>query len=703
MKRLLLCCICLLASGWGFAQEYQLSVADVRQSSVRRQGTIEEATLSVRTKGLYMEYGLYLTFSARGATFYTNGDSLEVVLNFTLPAEAIVHDSWLWIGENIVKARMYDRWTAGTIYENIVNRRQDPSILVKNSATSYQLRVFPMVKTGTRKVKITWLQPINMYKNRAVADLPFSILNTSANPVQDFNLLVWTDDRFQAPQFVDQPDLPFELVDDPQAGTYYRVSLTPGWYAEDLHLQFASPFQDGVFASTFTNGGEQYYQLAVNPSYILPLPNHRKVTVLLDYQVAAGAPTSAKLLADTRSALLNTLSPNDSFNLFLSGLIIDPYANHWLPAHPDTIIQVFAGLGSQFTGYNNLQPLLVEGILWTQLNGGSDIVLVTNSNGISNLQTANPLLNQILILLDGAAPVHVVDYNHVNSPYISVNGYWYPGSAYFLSNLAALSGGVYYQTYDYTTSLKSALINCMSNLDQAAGVIEMYPQTQNGFCYGRFDVGNLNSNPNRPVGQVGKFTGEPPFTVSVNVLIGSQAFSNQIVVEADDFAPGDSLTEEMWYGNLVETLEAEPQTGPAISNVIYQSLSGWVLSRYTALLCLENTSWACDDCEDETQYVSTDDLAAADSLASAAPNPFVSRTVITIRTGSLHPEARKLDLFSADGRLVRQLDPVEQVGNIQYEWDGSDRAGSEAPAGIYLAFWQTGQRRGVLKLLKATP
>jgi Ca-activated chloride channel family protein len=82
-------------------------------------GTIEEATLSVSPKGLFMEYGLYLTFSARITNFNQN-DSVEVVLDFELPQNAIVTDSWLWIGEDISKAIIMDRWSASSIYEDIV-------------------------------------------------------------------------------------------------------------------------------------------------------------------------------------------------------------------------------------------------------------------------------------------------------------------------------------------------------------------------------------------------------------------------------------------------------------------------------------------------------------------------------------------------------------------------------------------------------
>jgi len=41
----------------------QLRVGDPRNSWWTSQGTIEDASLTVRPKGLFLEYGLYLTFS----------------------------------------------------------------------------------------------------------------------------------------------------------------------------------------------------------------------------------------------------------------------------------------------------------------------------------------------------------------------------------------------------------------------------------------------------------------------------------------------------------------------------------------------------------------------------------------------------------------------------------------------------------------
>ena len=150
MKTLLLSVVLFLSLN--AVAHYNLRVGDPRNSWHTEQGTIEEANLTITPKGLYMEYGLYLTFSSNGTQWTNVKDTLEVTMDFSLPENAMITDSWLWFGEDTIKAVIIDRWTASSIYESIVRRRRDPSILFKQSATQYQLRVFPMAGNETRKV-----------------------------------------------------------------------------------------------------------------------------------------------------------------------------------------------------------------------------------------------------------------------------------------------------------------------------------------------------------------------------------------------------------------------------------------------------------------------------------------------------------------------------------------------------------------------
>jgi hypothetical protein len=102
------------------AQDY-LQVQDPQNFGGRYIGTIDEATLTVRPRGVYIEYGLFLTFSAKGSAYintpYYAKTNLETVMNFTLPTNSMLTDSWLWVGDSVMRAQILDRWTASSIYD----------------------------------------------------------------------------------------------------------------------------------------------------------------------------------------------------------------------------------------------------------------------------------------------------------------------------------------------------------------------------------------------------------------------------------------------------------------------------------------------------------------------------------------------------------------------------------------------------------
>jgi hypothetical protein len=170
------------------------------------QGTIEQVVVSIRPKGNYVQHDLYLTISARGLGFYLY-DSVEVQMEFALPKGAIVNDLWLWIDDNtIMKGLILDRWTASNIYENIVKRRRDPALLMKNSDLQYSLRVYPMVGTSSRKVKISYLLPANFNGGNVTSIIPVNIFQLSKNPLSKATVFFWPSDGFSNPRFMEFPN-----------------------------------------------------------------------------------------------------------------------------------------------------------------------------------------------------------------------------------------------------------------------------------------------------------------------------------------------------------------------------------------------------------------------------------------------------------------------------------------------------------------
>ncbi len=77
------------------------------------------------------------------------------------------------------------------------------------------------------------------------------------------------------------------------------------------------------------------------------------------------------------------------------------------------------------------------------------------------------------------------------------------------------------------------------------------------------------------------------------------------------------------------------------------------------------------------------------ALGAPAPNPFRGRTALTLGWGPAPPTDAadlRLAILDVSGRVIREL-PVRDVDATggRFEWDGRDRRGVAAPAGIYWA------------------
>ena len=159
---------------------------------------ITKADITFHPKGTFIEVGMYLTF----ATDEEEPDStvqLEAIYNFDLPANAMISDSWLWIEGEPEKALILDRWTASAIYEGIVERRRDPSILTKIGPTSYELRVYPLTSNMPRKVKITYLVPANWSASQVTVPMPITQLMVGWSFADEVSIFTQTDTVWENP------------------------------------------------------------------------------------------------------------------------------------------------------------------------------------------------------------------------------------------------------------------------------------------------------------------------------------------------------------------------------------------------------------------------------------------------------------------------------------------------------------------------
>ena len=708
---LLVCLSCLPIIAFAQNAATYLNVANPRNPGLIRQGTIEEATFSVRPKGIYTEVGVYMTFSARGAQFF-NGEQLEVYFNFTLPEGAAITDSWLWVGEDIIKAILIERQTATDIYEGIVNAQRDPSLLVKHSEGVYELRVFPMFAGESRRVKITYVVPTIWLQDQTITTLPFDWLDTSLNPLAEADILAWPGNGWEGPELTDAPELVFTDENDAEFGRFHRVVLDRE-LQQSLHsVAFDSPMENGMYMSTFSSGNGGWYQVAYMPSETLERSGQRRVMLLIDQDAAKTTLSTQTLIQRAQEALKNTLTAEDSFNVIVSQLDVDPVSEEWLPAEPDVIDTVFGEiLANTSTLYSNLPALLASGLsfIGNQQNDG-EIILVSSADGLGDTGVADQLVADLQTVTDPIPPIHIADVANRNVVVTTNEAGFSEGNSYFYSQLSRRTGGTYLNVRSgqgYDTMLRDLL----SNLGGAIQEPAMFTTSSSGFTFGQFSsLDGVDAAPvSRAITEVGNYLGNAPFSVETTGIYQGESFTNKVTLSSSDIFDGDESMKAFWTGLQVQKLERLEPTEDLIAEIREYSYDARVLSLYTAYLALEpgvNGTEVCDTCRDETEVVNTSVEEAVpegvEIKVEAFPNPFQDRVVIRIsfpEPTSLHDHS--FAIYNVMGQRVKHFDVgADVVQTLDLEWDGTNDAGEPVASGMYLFVMTSPSGRYVVKVIK---
>lgn len=685
-------CFLFLGMSMPFAQT-QLKVMDP-QNWYDHPGSIDEASLVIKPKGIYMEVNMYLTFSAQESFFYPE-DTLEVILDFKLPEDAIVHDSWLWIDDEIIKADIIDRWTASEIYEEIVDRRQDPSILFKDGADVYQLRIFPMAANSTRMVKISYLTPTKWRNGEVLVDLPYEILAASYVPLETVEVITYLDPEWSEPNIKQLEDSEFFPVNNPDLGTFWKLDVPGSIIPTGLTFSVKSPPGTDIYANRY--GASGIYQLAFSPAELFDIEDvdtNRVVFVLSHFPQNTNNVTKGFLVSELKQVMQDELSEGDLFNLYFEAdLSGGGFSENWIPFSATTIDAILGGLVANTIPDNQaLSSLLHNAIDFVVENGGdAEIVVLSNSQAEGELGTANLQIDQLQERIgEHEIRIHVVDYQNANfSYYWSGWNEYVLGNEYFYRNLTRFTGGNYERVGTLTEKLRSALQQATA----LTGTLDLYTTLEDGFCYQRYNLGSGTDlvDLRQPILQVGRYQGNFPLKVIANAFYNENAFSEEITLTDTEVFFADTLSEEVWAGRYIHTLESSLQSNQNIGEIIDRSMAERVLSLYTAFLCLEPSQGGepCVGCIDETggEVVVQDtevDQAEAPVVVTAFPNPFAQSVKLRLE---LQEEQRLQDyefrIVNAYGQVVKAFDEAavtKTAGAWEIIWNA---AAENMPAGVY--------------------
>ena len=689
----------------------ELKILDPQSWWSEEQGTIEEVLISVKPKGIYTEYGLYLTISAR-ETYFHSETQLEVKLDFELPENAIVTDSWLWIEDEIVRAIIMDKWTASALYEDIVDRQKDPSILFKQSPTQYQLRIYPMFKNEPRKVKITYMVPTNWDKENIKASLPVNLLKTSRIPPEKIDLITSAAEEWQNPKILEIPDVEFMEVEDSLRAGYLHAEIPFGAGTTALTLAYNSLLKNNIFLSTYKNEGENYYQLAILPPGLPEISGgNEKILFLIDNADSRTSSASKEeIISGVRNFITDNLAATDSFNIFLGNINNKKASDNWMAADSVNLENIFSDflMPDNISNYSNLVALLNEGVEFLNSDSSESnmqMILISNSFENGELNAANDIIKDLLNIYDPIHPVHTLDI------YNGSRGYWnsdrnFYGNEYLYENISRLTKGEHYSTR-YDGSFNSILAELSASIKPKYSSLDIHTKLQNGFCYNRFSVNyGVSTSVDDAILQSGKFKGEFPFIIETSAIYDTNYYFHQFEITEEAVYDTDSSSELIWTGNMIQGLENSGESNSTINEIIYHSVNARILSKYTAFICLEPSQGGevCYDCYDENDLIISveDEEGEDDSVFTAYPNPFNMETQIVVKLSkNFDMNNLSFKIFNILGEQVKsfQFDDAQENRFFKFNWNGKNDYGETVSSGVYIFTVTSATERQTLKLL----
>ncbi|MCX7736741.1 MAG: VIT domain-containing protein [Candidatus Kapabacteria bacterium] len=685
-----------------------LTVLDPQAQWRFSRGTIEQFDVTIKPNGIYAEVGLYITFSSRGSSLTKPSDTLEVVFQFDLPQDAILNDSWLWIENIPVKALLLDKWTASQIYEGIVKRRKDPSILTKINQTSYELRVFPMAGNETRKVKINYLVPINWTLSNTFAylEIPLKLMKLSLSAPKSNLIAFYENIEFNDPKISEDTTIIFKDIEHQEYGKCKLAEINPQISMNYSNVRFSNPMKNGIYFNYSEKSPDNYYQLAVLPSQALEFKNPQKILILLDFDKSKSDQKPEEILNTIKTTLQMNFTEADSFNLMLSSLSIHPVSPDWLPAEKSIIENTFNSLPyNALTTYSNLPTLLYEGTKYAKTKGdGATILLLSNSDMYGSLDVANQIIADLKKYTSNKNPIHIYDYINKNQINYYINNRNYFGNEYLYFNLSKQTGGNYVR-YSSGKTVLQFISNAFLSLNGYINNFEFYTSMENGFCYARYFINNSNQSVNysSPIVEIGKFYGEMPLNITASGFYKDKPFSKKIHINQNDFLNPDYLNNIIWNGNYIKYMEtSKQQTNEIITEIIQTSLDNRILSLYTAFLCLETIPSDTINYQGEKDvltYIYNNNLTDFDVQAS--PNPFNYSTNLIITKKSSEDEILSIKIYDIMGNAVKTFDTGQYFssGKISLSWSGESESGEKLPDGAYILVISTKRGSKILKLI----
>jgi hypothetical protein len=652
--------------------------------------TVQDVTIVVKPQDNIVKYDLYMSYNSKNPQYGSILDTFEMVHFFTMPSDAMIIDSWLWVGDVIMKAKMYEKSAATNIYEGIVKRRQDPSILYKKSATNYEFRIFPVPNGTARKVKLSIIMPLTGKNNlEAISKLPLGLFKYN-NKAPDVNIIMYENDSKQKIKLSNGEA--FTAAKSDALGTYYTKTISANQVIENnmnIVLENNTPINIVSYTKSSTKENEGYYQLFLDRNKIFDVSNlsKNKQIIFIDH-VGTNSNYSKLEVKNLVKSYLKKLNPSEEFNVFYNKITLQKVSSTWLKAGAVDIDKLIDPI--DFGATSTLNAGLFEAYTSLKNIKGGKLLLFSSDASIIGTNLSQKVKDELVASIGNLSTTYILDYSASNSTIYYGNKYYY-GNELFYEILSSNTKGSYIKAYYWQNNPLESIYNSLNAqiFDDLFSAVDYQIKPKNGLCYDNFTT---TSNNNLFI--TGKYKGSLPFEVNINALFGDSLLTKNIIVDNPTLL-SQAETYQFHSGLKIQSMEKNASTTNIVTKIIELSKESNVLSLFTSLLALEpGLDEPCTKCKDETiGTTATDDKELINAI-TASPNPFISQVKVTLKNII---DIESVQLIDIRGKIINvDFDITTSNGDTVISFDGSD-----LPAGMYIIRVMVDGKIISYKLIKA--
>ena len=665
----------------------KLELLDPQRQWEKSQANISDVVIEITPEFNQTKVDLTMNIGNLGTDFENYNAQQEIVLQFNLfdNMDGII-DSWLWVGDTIVVAELMDKGIATGIYEGIVKRRRDPSLLSKINNTTYELRVYPLLKRDSRKVKISF-SLANAFDGKTLS----SILNTeffqrSKNP---FDVEIYLMPSTFSNKRINGIDLTDDDLITYKNASVFHKTINSNDLA-NLSIDYDVIEVQDYYFDSHSVGNENLLEVYFDRNNFLQSDEKFKQTFLIDFSKLHYHGTKQEYINTIKNYLNDNIGENDSINIILSNISIYNANEKYLIASKENLTSILDQINDvNLADYSFLPTLLSEGFDFVNEHGGQ-LILFSTSASYHDTDHASFLHEQLSSKIFQSLELFIIDLSNKDRVYRRVGSKYYYGNEYLYKLITDNCSGNYsiYENHknnynNVSSYLSENVPNALSSFTEVNFELDL----DNGVILNEYPLFKNNQ------GIVASYHGD---NSNLELKIYGK-YKGEFFFEKVDMTRNidENSSHHNWVKNVLFEMENGQINQANVDEMIRISREYRVLSKYTAFLALE--PWMMEDLskdDDDNDDVNTSiETIYDESILSSYPNPASIST--TIKINSIN--ADELLIMDLNGKIVFELtNPT-----TEFKWDLSDLEGNKVSKGSYLILLKSNNKIYYFKLIVA--